>query len=254
MNAFEQRYSETLKNLGRPLRRADRVPQSQLKRAEIRLKAKIPDALRIFFRTAGRATDFTQARDRFLLPDAWSVAGEYLVFAEENQAVVLYGVRIAQSHIADPPVFMSTNVEPFRWYKVCASVSEFISVYMHWHGTDGGAMRCGGEALATRGTAVRLRRCWTYVGEVNGMRAYSQPGRAVCYLKWSDGWRVFIGTEADEDLVALTNELGVKPDMLRHPRNKEGVAIIESKGRLLRLSKWRDKRGRPGWSVEPCKI
>lgn len=254
MNAFEQRYSETLKKLGRPLSRADRVPETDIKKAEARLKTRIPDALRTFYRAAGRATDFTQAHNRFLFPDAWSVEGDHLVFAEENQSVVLYGIRTAQSQVADPPVFMSANATPFRWYNVCASVSEFISVYMLWHGTDGGAMRVGGEALANRGTAVRLGRNWSYVGEVNRMRAYSQPGRAVCYVKWSDGWRVFLGAQTDEDLVALANELGVKPDMVRHAADREGVTIVECEGRKLRLLKWRNKKGQPGWRLEPYKM
>jgi hypothetical protein len=232
----------------------DRVQESEIKSAEARLNTRIPDALRVFYRAAGRATDFTQAHDQFLLPDAWSIEGEYLVFAEENQAVVLYGIRISKSPVTDPPVFMSTNATPFRWYKVCESVSEFISVYMLWHGTDGGAMRCGGEALATRGTAVRLRRNWSYVGEVNRMRAYSQSGRAVCYVKWSDGWRIFTGAQTDEDLVALANELGVKPDMVRHATDNDGVTIIECEGRKLRHLRWRNKKGRAGWRLEPYNV
>jgi hypothetical protein len=251
MTTFEQRYSETLASLGRPLRRVDRLPEKEIKKAEARLKVTIPDALRAFYRTAGRATDFTQACDRFLYPNRWSVEGEYLVFAEENQAVVLYSIRLSQSPVADPPVFMSANGDSFRWYTVCASVSEFISVYMLWHGTSGAAMRCGGEALASKSTATRLRRNWSYVGEVNKMRAYSQHGRAACYVKWSDGWRVFIGAHTDEDLAAVADELAIQPDVIRHSEDEEGTRIIEHKGQVLRLSKWQNRRGRQGWRLEP---
>ena len=48
----------------------------------------------------------------------------------------------------------------------------------------------------------RLDDGWEFVGEVNQMRAYRQPGRAACLLRWEDflqqklglpPWRVFAG-------------------------------------------------------------
>ena len=207
---FEERYAGVFRDLGRPLRERDSAPESVLKLAEARLGIDLPRALRAFYRVAGRATDFNAACDRFFPPDEWTIEDNHLIFVEESQAVVLYGIRIDQQDMADPPVFMTSNGPKFRWFKVSESVSEFASVYMLWNGTFGGAMDCVGSALATSGISAKLRREWSYVGEVNRMRAYSQPGRAACYLKWSDGWRIFVGTTPEKEMDRLVHQLGIE--------------------------------------------
>jgi hypothetical protein len=202
-------YEQVFCDLGRPLRSSDGEPEKSIRREESRLGIAIPAALRTFYRVAGRATDFNAVCDRFRPPSEWTLDGNHLIFAEEQQVVVLYGVRIDKPELTDPPVLMATRSSSLLWYKVSASVSEFASVYMLWNATFGGAMECVGSALATRGVAAKLRRDWLCIGEVNRMRAYLQPSRAACYLKWNDGWRVFVGTCSEADMCIVANELGI---------------------------------------------
>jgi hypothetical protein len=55
-----------------------------------------------------------------------------------------------------------------------------------WQGASGGAMRCSGTATVSEELVNFLKRDWPFVGEVNNMRAYSRPGKAVCFLRWED--------------------------------------------------------------------
>ena len=51
-----------------------------------------------------------------------------------------------------------------------------------------------------------LDRGWSFVGEVNEMRAYNKPGRAVCFVRWDDSWRLFVGARTMRDLKAIAEE------------------------------------------------
>jgi hypothetical protein len=68
-----------------------------------------------------------------------------------------------------------------------------------------------GDHLSAQATelSAQLSRSWRAVGEVNEMQAFSQRGRALCYVQWSDGWRVFAGATSASDLQRIQAELGV---------------------------------------------
>jgi hypothetical protein len=206
---YRQNYRDTFERLGRKLNRSDGVSQARLVAAERRLGCKIPKPLGAFYSVAGRARDFTDRHDHFRRPDEWTLEAGKLVFLEENQAVVLYGVdtRLAAP---DPPVVMASNAEPYVWHKVCARCSEFLCVMVHWEGAFAGAMTTGGSAIVAPRIRRQLERGLTPVGEVNRMWAYSRKGLAVCLVRWTDGWRVFVGADDEAALKTFSAEFGVK--------------------------------------------
>jgi hypothetical protein len=59
-----------------------------------------------------------------------------------------------------------------------------------------------------------LDRDWSFVGEVNQMRAYNRPGKAVCFLQWENSWRVFAGAVTKRDFLTVTDFGGVAASML----------------------------------------
>lgn len=70
-------------------------------------------------------------------------------------------------------------------------------------------MPWSGTATVAPTLVRRLNRKWSFVGEVNRMRAYSRQGQAVCLLEWDDGWRIFCGTAAKQDAARIADELGI---------------------------------------------
>ena len=213
MTRLERRYTNTFASLGRPLGPRDRTPAREIAAAERSLGRRIPEALRVFYRLAGRATDFTSVHDRFLPPKDWAIESNKLVFLEENQVVVVYGIEAGEDPAADPPIFMAANVErhDLIWYKVCESCSEFIDVMVHWEGAFGSAMATGGAAIVSPRLKATLDRDWMSIGEVNKMWAYRKRGRAVCYVRWGkDGWRIFVGATSEANVKAVARDLGVK--------------------------------------------
>jgi hypothetical protein len=126
---------------------------------------------------------------------------------QENQAVVLYGCSTTLEPEDDPPAFMGTNDEPVRWHKVNAKSSIFLLVMLHWQAAFGGAMPYGRSAKVKPALKRVLDRTWSFMGEVNRMRAYYKNGNALCFLKWEPDWVVFVGAQSDESLAVIAEEL-----------------------------------------------
>ena len=203
----EAAYRDAFAVVGYELGTADAVPDDEISRAETRLGCTIPLALRSFYRLAGNASRVMDHYDHLLWPEDWWLDGARLVFLTENQSVVLYAVDTSVGK-ADPAVLMSSNAEPFEWFEVCASCSEFLRVMVHWEGAFGGAMPVTATARVAKSIRSSLEVRLQLAGEVNSMWAYGKPGLAVCLVKWSDGWRVFIGASGPERL-ADVEALGV---------------------------------------------
>jgi hypothetical protein len=212
MADFGERYRQAFVSLRRPLQRKDGIPAKELLTAEKQLGLRVPVALREYYQVAGRAHDFNCVHDRLLPPPEWTIESRRLVFMEENQAVVLYGTEAGPQASEDPPAFMGENDDPMRWHKVNGQCSVFLLVMLHWEAAFGGAMPHCGSAQVRAGLRKVLDRDWSFVGEVNRMRAYQKPGRAVCLVKWDDSWRLFAGASSAGDLAALASELSLQWD------------------------------------------
>jgi hypothetical protein len=70
------------------------------------------------------------------------------------------------------------------------------------------------SAVVPGSVRQNLEHQWTFVGEVNGMRAYCRPREAACLVDWDDGLRVFAGVESRKALAELAAELEITRDGL----------------------------------------
>ena len=210
MSDFRDLYRRTYADLGRPLTARDGNADSRIEAGERRLGVRLPQALREYYRVAGRERRFNRIFDRLYAPHEWFVDAGKLVFLEENQAVVLWATTASREPGDDPPAYQGVNGEPIEWYVEHEHVSVFLVVMLLWHGAFGGAMRCCGTAVVLPELVGTLDRDRPFVGEVNRMRAYGRPGQAICFLRWEDSWRIFAGASAQRHFVAIATELGVR--------------------------------------------
>jgi hypothetical protein len=194
--------------LGRQARLAG-VPITLITRAERRLNVRLPGTLRNFLLTVGRVHALTSAFNRLLPPKEWAVDHGKLVFWEENQAVVLWGIAAASNPPDDPAVYQGSNGDTVEWYVEHRHVSTFLAFMLHWEAAWGGMPFCGG-AIVKSDVVKRRGGAWTYVGEVNHFKAYRKPGIAACIGPWDEqGWRLFLGARTERKLMSTVNELGV---------------------------------------------
>ena len=213
---FQDHYRRQFAALGHPLTSRDALPEAQIGQREKRLGMRLPKALRDYFLVAGRERSFNQAFNRLCAPDDWSLDSGKLVFMEETQGALLWGVSATSELTIDPAVYQGVIIdgEVREWHPEHERCSVFLSVILHWQATFGGAMKCCDSAPAPVELVTILDRDWSLIGEVNGMRAYGEAGKAVCFLRWQtpfrkELWRVFAGARTKTELDAIARELGL---------------------------------------------
>jgi len=173
------------------------------------LAISIPDALQSYFLVAGRETRLNQAHNHLLAPAAWFIDSRHLVFLEENQAVVFWGVPIEPNE-EDPSVAQAVNGVRIDWNLEHHSCCEFLSVMLHWQAVMGAFGRTWSAVVGA--DFLDALADWTLVGEVNGMHAFNRGGVALCWLRWDDEWRIFAAAADHTQVASLSSSLDVSWD------------------------------------------
>jgi hypothetical protein len=216
MPTFSERLGATFATLVRPLTPEDGQPETSLSEAEASLGLRTPSVLREYYRLAGRFDRFNCAHNRLRGPEEWSVDGGKLVFLEENQCVVVWGVEASPSPEEDPPVYQGpiARGQATEWYLEHEHCSEFLLVMLHLQAVWGGYEHLGGSEVPPTALGDFLRG-WTFAGRINELRAYSREGGAACVIETGASSQLYVGgrTERDlQDMVAQLEAIGVEMD------------------------------------------
>lgn len=119
--------------IGRPLDARDGISLRRVRAAERRLGFPLPAMLRAFYRLAGRNGALCRAHHRFRRPEELSVDEGYLVFLEENQEVVSWGIRLAEVGVENPIVWQRNNTPPAAWYSERKRFTTFLRSMYRWY-------------------------------------------------------------------------------------------------------------------------
>ena len=216
---FTEAYHNTFATLGIRLRSEDSCANADIEDAERRLAVVLPESLKEYYRVAGRETRINRLHNRLLLPEKLFIDSGRVVFMEENQRVVYWSVPVGQDVKPDAVVFQGVNYRDkgIEWHPENDSCFTFLKVMAIWHASYGGAAANTAVGYVDEGiTRAALDDRWQLVGEVNAMRAYKQPGRAVCFLKWEDffqrklnlpSWRLFAAAATLDELERLKDSV-----------------------------------------------
>ena len=117
--------------IGRPLVRRDGESEAELRRAERRLRVTLPGAMREYYLLAAAARE-NREHNRLYRPSELVIEDEYLVFMEENQSVVHWGLPIPAEKDPDPEVWQRTNGDMPEWYSEEMPFSVFIIENLAW--------------------------------------------------------------------------------------------------------------------------
>lgn len=209
---FKSYYVSLFKSFGYPLRPSHALPASVISKAENRLGIKVPPALRDYYLIAGRERRFNQCHSHLLPPSEWRLEKNLLLFLEENQWVVFWGVSIANPQTKDPPVYTAVNDDPLVWHREHTRTSRFLAHILHYHAVSGG--------MPFLASGVAPKRCrlenhgYSYYGEINSQLAYSRPERVIFVeppgLPFMSEWRVSVGAKSKEGLASIEADLGVE--------------------------------------------
>jgi len=214
MPSFQKYYRNLFRTFGYPLTERSAISANMLAAAEKRLGVKIPRALQDYYLVAGRERRFGRCHNRLLAPEAWVVDRQRLIFMEENQAVILWGVSLRNPGADNPSVFQGINDDPIQWALEHRKFSMFLAVMLHYQAVCGGFRFCA-QADAPDGSAYRFEEeGWTHYGEVNSLQAYSRANQVVCLMRpgnlpFMQNWSVLAGGKTRRDLQAIGADIGV---------------------------------------------
>jgi hypothetical protein len=101
---FREQYRRIFERLGRPLSARDGIPDQTIAAAEKKLGVRLPRALRDYYLVAGGERVLNRAFNRLCAPRDWELHKGKLIFLEENQTVVVWGVTAFARPSEDPGV------------------------------------------------------------------------------------------------------------------------------------------------------
>jgi hypothetical protein len=215
MSSFKKHYRSIFEMLGCPLTKGTAMSSEELARAEKRLGTSVPTALRDYCLVAGRERRLNTCYHRLLSPAEWWVDQRRLIFMQENQSVLWWGVSTRGHETNDPSVWQGINDEPITWLRESRHLSEFLASILCYQAVRGGLPYCG-AADAPENSNYRLDDEWTYFGEVGGAKTYGRANQAICLemiiLPFVDKPRITLsaGAKTKRDLQAIANDLGVR--------------------------------------------
>jgi hypothetical protein len=127
------RYKKILERiLERDVLEADGVSEEAFAQAESRLGLRLPVALREYFLIAGNADDANRMHNVLFRLDEFFIEDGFLVFMEENQAVVHWGIPVDRLDEPDPDVWQRVNGPEPVWYSEELPFSSFMMKNLAW--------------------------------------------------------------------------------------------------------------------------
>ncbi|QDU06719.1 hypothetical protein [Gimesia aquarii] len=215
MPSFKNYYRTLYRNFGYPLTKNSAIPPNVIMSAEKQLGVSVPTALRDYYLVAGRESRFNKSHNRLLAPKDWNVDKKRLLFMEENQAVLWWGVSVRNPDTQDPRVSKGHTEEPISWYREHHKCSVFLAVILHYQAVCGGFRFRSSADIPDEINYQFEKQGWTYYGTVNSLMAFSRTNQVVCLMP-SNGlpfmdnqWTVLIGAKTKRDLTAVEMELGL---------------------------------------------
>jgi hypothetical protein len=151
---------------------ASSVPESSIEQAERRLGRPLPAALSRLYRERGACAP-GQTYNRLLAPADLILAGGHLVFCEENQAVVSWGIAEGDLGQSDPPVHQGqTDGTRWEFFPEFPSLTDFVRWQGALEGISGALPELGTRpsrqlSRLTGETFRTLDACvWVFAGAV----------------------------------------------------------------------------------------
>lgn len=113
--------------------------ETEIQKVEERLNITLPKSLKQYYLTLGKNKAINETFNRLLPPDQIDFTdNKYLVFYEENQAVVIWGIQEKDLSSDNPKVYASYDNERAEWILDSDTTENFLLSMAYWNGVLGG--------------------------------------------------------------------------------------------------------------------
>lgn len=127
--------------------------------------SRMPKRLREYYEVAGRLHSINRCYERLYRPDKLDDEGDYRIFMEENQNVVVWAFKIEDADQENPKIYLGVvleNGELDKWYPYKMSCAEWLVAMVYWQVVNGG-FRFGGYMESRRDLRRRLAARWPHI-------------------------------------------------------------------------------------------
>ncbi len=215
MTSFTSQYLRTLQALFGKCRKPQGLSQKTIETVEKRLGIVLPRALREFYKTIGGERRLVCCYNRFREPGGLSIQNERLIFGEENQGVVVWGIERKLLRLPDPPVFQGSP-DGHIWFREGVTLSDFFQRALCWQCVNGG-MKYRFSGIATRQV---IRNAFTslsaigntHVGDRYDLRALAKGGVTVCFVGRGKDSFAYSASNSKRALIAACEFIGIPTD------------------------------------------
>lgn len=209
------------------IRRLYNIPESdnygfsdiEIEMLEANLDARLPQSLRNYYLTLGKNEKVNFSHNRLLKPDDELNFSDdlYLVFYEENQAVVYWGIKSDDMLSDNPPVYGNYNPmsDEQTWEKDSDTVEDFLIVMSIYNGTLGG-LTFNAHSLNTVAPEVvtYIEQNWTELHNITHtpQRIFTNNFDDVISLSVDDRKQnsgIFIGTNREDLFEHMLSSLDI---------------------------------------------
>jgi hypothetical protein len=207
---------EVLKDLGEKLfggfEPNDGLTESELASVEGRLNIRLPVTLRTLYLLVGKNRIITRAHNRFLRPR--EVRNDALIFLEQNQKVMFWGILLSDLHKDDPPV-QQGNYEEDKWYLDAYFLSAFLLGMACWQAANG--LPWTGQGNVDDQLMKKIRAELTYADphvedEVNDLIGYYGKDLVCCISRSAQ--QFLVGAKERNGLEQFENRFATSLDYL----------------------------------------
>ena len=192
--------------------------KNELTELETRLKINLPLILKDYYLSLGKNKTINYSHNRLLNPNKEVRISDdgYLIFYEENQAVVSWGIKNVDLKKKNPPVWGNYGTEESPdWHMETKTTEDFLLLMAVYNGTLGGlkynANSFGAIPIETVDT---IKNNWKQIIDISQERqkVYTNNFEEVISLSFNEKGNcsaIFIGTISENRFDALLDSLAV---------------------------------------------
>lgn len=192
--------------------------------AERRLKITLPKQLKHYYQNLGKHQAINESHNRLLDLNKIRLTDDgYLVFYEENQQVVVWGIQLADLTLDNPKVYGDYgSTEHSDWHIESEALDEFLLLMAIYNGTMGGLTYHGNtfESIDSKVVAC-IKNDWDKIDKISHERLviYTDNFDSIISLSYDTEGQVegiFIGSNDQNKFDAILNKLQVNWDYLSY--------------------------------------
>ncbi len=124
------------KYVQRPWTSEDGIKENEIDQSESKLGLKLPSVMRDIYACIGNSKELLSSHNRFFSPEKLEIENGYLIFMEENQSVVSWGIKLSEIANQNPIVWQRNNTENV-WYSEEKTLTELLSSMFEWYSENG---------------------------------------------------------------------------------------------------------------------